>query len=117
MGSDRVNERKNMKTLRWLDLRLVAQTWEVNSAVMGFRLVQVEGWDDDDQENIVYSGATSSLDEAESFVDGDVKFDRCCNWQTQPGLMAHICEVEEIERLATAFNRLYADGEARGIIS
>lgn len=112
-----MSERKNLKVLRWLDLNLVAETWEVNSAVMGFRLVQVEGHDDDDETNIVYAGGVSSLEDAETLVEGDVKFDRCCNWQTPRGLMAHACEPEEFEVLAQAMRRIYADGAERGIVT
>lgn len=110
-------DRKDVRVLKWLDLFLVARTWEVNSAVMGFELF--EAGDSGDGAAIFSTGCghpTREIDQATCAFEGDVKFDGCCNWQSVDG-MAHICDLQEMAQLTAAFGRLYEHARERGILT
>lgn len=50
----------------------------------------------------------SSRGGADVWLSGAVKWDGCCNFTLEDaGVMAHVCDVEEVHDLAGVFDRLY----------
>ena len=46
--------------------------------------------------------------DGEMEIAGTVKWDGCCNWQTNPDCMAHFCQLSDLDELREFFNRVYA---------
>lgn len=52
---------------------------------------------------------TASMDDAEVFLEGHIKWDHCSNWSICPGGMPlHFCGIEDAERVFKIFQRIYA---------
>lgn len=113
---------EGVKTIEWRDLWLVAQVWRVNSAVMGFSLVEITAMEDDGVEGCkLYFGDDhcTDLKDAETYIEGDIKFDECANFTFNPTdhCAVHICGLDGLRKLVTAFERLYAEARSMGIVT
>lgn len=80
--------------LDWPHIFFAAEVWKINDAVMGWRLVEIVSVDTG---IYMYSGPkhpVDKLEEADTFLEGSLRFDGCCNFQTPVGNMSHVCNIE-----------------------
>lgn len=102
----------------WVDIFRAAETWKVNSAVMGFKVVEIFGHGSTE---ILYrnpSGdVTNDLSQAEIWLRGDVKFDGCINCEVQPGGLANFCGLNDVRTFSTVFERLFKVAKETGILT
>jgi hypothetical protein len=98
------------------DIGFYVRTTEVGSHHANFVVFRVQGQMDDGQ--CVFEGsdgqAVFSIDEAQVFLHGDVKWDGCSNWyfDEQDEVMLHFCSKDEAMRLGLLMGRLYELAES-----
>lgn len=88
----------------------VKYTVHPNGYSVAFEARGVQGYDENGP--IWWKDGASTLDDADVFVSGDVRWDGCTNYETDRDCMAHACSRESLVALGVLLGRIFDQSAA-----
>lgn len=83
----------------------------ISKAVKGSCVAYVTGIEEHNMDFAIFINPQDDDDEPD--ITGNVKWDGCINWQTNPSCMAHYCNREQMDDFNSAFKWIYDEAGER----